>query len=80
MARVDFVRRSVSREVNTRGVTLDGSDEVRVRAAGETCTKLFPEMAQAVIARGQNGLLSPDGVLSIAVCRFDLNRPGKPRY
>jgi CHAT domain-containing protein/Tfp pilus assembly protein PilF len=62
-ARVDFVRRSVSREVGERDIVVAGSEEIRLDAARTLYQKLFPAGAREAIAGTERVVLSPDGVL-----------------
>lgn len=62
-ARVDFVRRSVSREVGERGVAVPGSEGIRLEAARTLYQKLFPAEAREAIAGAERVVLSPDGML-----------------
>jgi len=80
-ARVDFVRRTASREADTRGVTLPGVDEVRVQAARDLFDKLFSPEARAAIAAADRVILSPDGVLwDLPFAVLVMNEAGKPKY
>jgi CHAT domain-containing protein len=80
-ARVDFVRRSVSREAGTRGLKLETSDEVRVSAARDLYRRLFPAEALEALQHAGRILLSPDGVLwDLPFAALVTNDQGKPQY
>ncbi len=80
-ARVDFVRRTASRERGERGLALPAADEIRVRAARELFQKLFPPAARAAMQRADRLILSPDGVLwDLPFAALVTNDSGAPEY
>jgi CHAT domain-containing protein len=80
-ARVDFVRRSVSRERSDRGIKVPGTDEVRVSAARDLYQKLFPPEAREAILKAARILISADDVLwDLPFAALVVNDQGKAQY
>jgi CHAT domain-containing protein len=80
-ARVDFVRGTVSREAGARGVRVQESDEVRVKAARDLYQKLFPLAVREMIGKSTRVVLSPDGVLwDLPFAALVINEADKPQY
>ncbi|HEV3059262.1 MAG TPA: CHAT domain-containing tetratricopeptide repeat protein [Vicinamibacterales bacterium] len=80
-ARVDFVRRTVSREAGARGAILVASEDVRIRAARDLYQKLFPADAREIVAGAKRVVLSPDGALwDLPFAALVINNEGDPHY
>ena len=80
-ARVDFVRRSVSREAGVRALKLDASDDERVEAARALFRALLPATARRAVATADRLLISPDGVLwDLPFAVLVTNDQGRPEY
>jgi CHAT domain-containing protein/tetratricopeptide (TPR) repeat protein len=81
-ARVEFVRRAVSRDTGTRGgLEVPTDDSVRIDAARTLYLKLFPTDARTSITQANRVIVSPDGVLwDLPFAALVINDSGDPRY